>query len=139
MLDALYRAWPIAKISAKTQSRNAFSALGFDCTTCLQVMFKHGLPVGVQDDRGYNLLTAALSREDFEIAEWLLKDVGVPLDAVSSGGVTPANHLQNQIGRYLPGTPIPDVLLRLQALMQARGIVFPVETSAQWRAVRGIK
>ena len=139
MLDALYRAWPIAKVPAITQSRNAFSALGFDCTTCLQVMFKHGLPVGVQDGRGYNLATAALSREDFEIAEWLLKDVGVPLDAVSSGGVTPANHLQSQIGRYLPGTPIPDVLLRLQALMQARGIVFPVETSAQWRAVRGIK
>ena len=139
MLDALYLAWPIAKIPAKTQSRNAVSALGFDCTACLQVMFKHGLSVGVQDGRGYNLLTAALSREDFEIAEWLLKDVGVPLGAVSSGGVTPANHLQNQIGRYLPGTPIPEILLRLQALMQARGIVFPVETSAQWRAVRGIK
>ena len=139
MLAALYRAWPIKKVPVSTQREHAFEALGFDCITCLQVMFKNGLPVGVQDERGYNLLTEALSREDFEIAEWLLKDVGVPLDAVSSGGITPANHLQSQIGRYLPGTPIPDVLLRLQALMQARGIVFPVETSAQWRAVRGLK
>ena len=139
MLDALYRAWPIMKIPAATQSRNAFSALGFNCAACLQVMFKHGLPVGIQNELGYNLLTKALSREDFEMAEWLLKEAGVPLDAVSSGGVTPANHLESQIGRYLPGTPIPAVLLRLQALMQARGIVFPVETPAQWRNVRGIK
>ena len=139
MLDALYRAWPIMKIPAATQSRNAFSALGFNCAACLQVMFKHGLPVGIQNELGYNLLTKALSREDFEMAEWLLKEAGVPLDAVSSGGVTPANHLESQIGRYLPGTPIPAVLLRLQALMQARGIVFPVETPAQWRSVRGIK
>ena len=139
MLDALYRIWPMAKVPASTQVNNAIEALEFHCTACLQVMFQHGLPVGIQDERGYDLLMTALSREDFTTAEWLLKDVGVSLGACSSRGVTAANHLQRQIGQYLPGTPIPDVLLRLQALMQARGIVFPVETSAQWRAVRGIK
>ena len=139
MLEALYRSWPLAKVPAITQKEQAFEALKFDCISCVQVMLENGLPVGIQDERGYNLVTVALAREDFEFAEWLIEDVGVPLDAVSSGGVTPANHLQNQIGRYSPGTPIPDVVLRLQALMQTRGIVFPVETSAQWRAVRGIK
>jgi hypothetical protein len=102
-------------------------------------MFKNGLPVGVQDELGYNLLMEALSREDFKTAEWLLREAGVPVDAESSRGVTPANQLQAQIGRYKPGTPALESLLRLQALMQARGIVFPVETSEQRRASRGIK
>ena len=139
MLDALYGAWPIAKVPAKVQSDNAFSALRFDCNDCLKVMFKHGLQVGVQDSRGYNLFMAAMTREDLETAEWLLKDVGVPLDAIAGGGVTPPNILQDDISRYRPGTPTHDTLLRLQAVMQARGVVFPVETAAHWRASRGIK
>ena len=139
MLDALYRFWPMSRVPAKTQVDNAIAALEFHCVACLKVMFQHGMPVGIRDERGYDLLMNALSGEDFESAEWLLKDVGLTLDACSSRGVTAANQLQRQIGRYLPGTPIPDVMLRLQALMQARGIVFPVETSAQWQAARGIK
>ena len=139
MLEALYRYWPLAKVPAGIQAANAVEALEFDCILCLVVMFQNGLPVDVQDERGYDLLMTALSREDFTSAEWLLQEAGVTLHARSSRGVTAANHLQRQIGQYLPGTPIPDVLLRLQALMQARGIVFPVETSAQWRAVRGIR
>lgn len=139
MLDALYRAWPIAKIPANSQSRDAFSALGFKCNECLQVMFKNGLSVGVQDELGYNLLMEALSREDFKTAEWLLKDVGVPLDAESNRGITPANQLQAQIARYKPDTPVLESLLRLKALMQTRGVAFPVETAEQRRSSRGIK
>ena len=139
MLDALYRAWPLSKVPAKTQSETAFSALRFNCNDCLKVMFKHGLSVGVQDSRGYNLFMAAMTREDLETAEWLLKDVGVPLDAMAGGGVTPPNILQDDISRYRQGTPTHDALLRLQAVMQARGVVFPVETAAHWRASRGIK
>lgn len=81
----------------------------------------------------------AINREDLETAEWLLKDVGVPLDAMAGGGVTPPNILQDDISRYRPGTATYETLLRLQAVMQARGIVFPVETAAHWRASRGIK
>ena len=139
MLDALYRAWPIAKIPAKTQSRNAVSALGFDCTACLQVMFKHGVPVGVQDERGYNLFMAAMSREDFDTAEWLLKDMAIPLDAETVRGVNSANYLQDDLVRYRPGTPTHDRLLRLQAVMQARGVIFPVPTIEQRQQALSIK
>ena len=139
MLDALYRAWPIVKIPAKTQSRNAFSALGFDCTACLQVMFKHGVPVGVQDGRGYNLFMAAMSREDFNTAEWLLKDMAIPLDAETVRGVNSANYLQDDLVRYRPGTPTHDRLLRLQAVMQARGVIFPVPTIEQRQQALSIK
>ena len=139
MLDALYRAWPISKIPTKTQSETAFSALRFNCNACLKVMFKHGLPVGVQDSLGNNLFMEAMSREDLETAEWLLKDVGVPLDSETVRGVNSANILQSELSRYRPGTPTYDSLLRLQAAMQARGVVFPVETSTQRRASRGLK
>ena len=139
MLDALYRAWPIAKVPTRTQYRNAFSALGFDCITCLQVMFKHGLPVGVQDARGYNLFMAAMSREDFDTAEWLLKDMLIPLDAETVRGVNSANYLQDDLMRYRPGTPTHDRLLRLQAVMQSRGVIFPVPTIEQRQQTLGVK
>ena len=139
MLDALYRAWPIAKVPSDTQAENAFSAMGFNCNDCLKVMFKHGLPVGVQDSLGNNLFMEAMSREDFETAEWLLKDIGVPLDSETVRGVNSANILQSDLSRYRPGTPTHDALLRLQAVMQARGVAFPVETSTQRRASRGLK
>ena len=139
MLDALYRAWPMAKVPAAIQSRNAFSAMGFNCNAFLQVMFKHGLPVGVTDLLGYTLFMEVLSREDLETAEWLLKDVGVPLDSQTIRGVNSANHLQSDLAKYRPGTPTHDTLLRMQEIMKLRGVVFPVETSAQWRARNGIK
>ena len=139
MLDALCGAWPIAKVPTKVQSDNAFSALRFDCNDCLKVMFKHGLPVGVEDSRHYNLFMEAMDREDFETAEWLLKDVRVPLDAETVWGVNSANSLQEDLSKYRPGTPTHDALLRLQAVMQAQGVVFPGETSTQRRASRGLK
>ena len=139
MLDALYRAWPLSKVPAKTQSETAFSALRFNCNACLKVMFKNGLPVGVQDSLGNNLFMEAMSREDLETAEWLLKDVGVPLDSETVRGVNSANILQSELSRYRQGTPTYDSLVRLQAVMQARGVVFPVETSTQRRASRGLK
>lgn len=139
MLDALYRAWPITKVPAKTQSEDAFSALRFDCVACLKVMFKHGLAVGVQDARGYNLFMETVSREDYKTAEWLITDVGVPLDTETARGVTPANQMQQHIARYRAGTPTFASLHRLQALMQARGVVFPVETPEQRRANRGVR
>ena len=139
MLNALYRAWPISKIPTETQSETAFSALRFNCNACLKVMFKHGLPVGVLDSLGNNLFMEAMSREELETAEWLLKDIGVPLDSETIRGVNSANILQEDLSRYRPGTPTHDALLRLQAVMQARGVVFPVETSTQRRASRGLK
>ena len=139
MLDALYRMWSMSKIPATTQSDLAFAAMGFGCNACLQIMFKHGLPPGVQDSRGYTLYMDAVTGEDFETAEWLLKDIGVPVDENPTRDVTPANQLQLHIARYRPGTATHDALLRLQAVMKTRGVVFPVETVAQRRARLGLE
>ena len=139
MLDALYRAWPMSNVPAATQSDLAVAALRFSCSGCLQTMFKNGLSSGTTDSRGYNLFMEALSREDLETAEWLLKDINVPLDSQTIRGVNSANHLQSDLAKYRPGTPTHDSLLRMQEIMKSRGVVFPVETSAQWRARHGIK
>ena len=139
MLDALYRTWPMSRMPAATQSDLAFAALRFNCNPCLQVMFQHGLPPGVQDSRGYTLYMEAVTGEDFETAEWLLKDIGVPVDENPTRDVTPANQLQLHIARYRPGTATHDALLRLQAVMKTRGVVFPVETVAQRRARLGLE
>ena len=139
MLDALYRAWPMSNVPAATQSDLAVAALRFSCSGCLQTMFKNGLSSGTTDSRGYNLFMEALSREDLETAEWLLKDIGVPFDSQTIRGVNSANHLQSDLAKYRPGTPTHDTLLRMQEIMKSRGVVFPVETSAQWRARHGIE
>ena len=139
MLDALYRAWPMTKVPASVQARNAFEALEFHCNACLKVMFQHGLPVGIQDEAGYNLFISAMSRADFDTAEWLLKDMAIPLDAETKRGINSANYLQDDLVRYRPGTPTHDRLLRLQAVMQSRGVIFPVPTMEQRRQSLGAK
>ena len=139
MLDALYRAWPMSKVPAKTQADNAFQALDFHCNDCLKVMFHHGLPVGVQDELGYNLFIMAMAGEDFDTAEWLLKDMAIPLDAETRRGINSANYVQDGLIRYRPGTPAHDRLLRLQVVMQERGVIFPVPTMEQRRQALGIK
>ena len=139
MLDALYRAWPMKDVPAKTQALNASEALLFHCNACLKVMFQHGLPVGVQSEAGYNLFILAMSREDFDTAEWLLKDMAIPLDAETRRGINSANYVQDDLMRYRPGTPTHDRLLRLQAVMQARGVIFPVPSIEQRQLDLGIK
>ena len=139
MLDALYRAWPLTKVPANVQAKGAFQALAFHCNACLKVMFQNGLPVGVQSEAGYNLFIMAMAGEDFDTAEWLLKDMAIPLDAETVRGVNSANYLQDDLVRYRPGTPTHDRLLRLQAVMQSRGVIFPVPTIEQRQQALGIK
>jgi hypothetical protein len=136
MLDVLYRLFPMSRIPAKRQSDDAFAALNFNANTCLQVMFDRGLPPGVLDSRGDNLFMEALDREDFDTAEWLLVKVGVPIDIPPDRtGNTPANMVQRALTEvFRPGSPSYERYEKFKRLMEQKGIVFPVESSADWRA-----
>lgn len=136
MLDVLYRLFPMSRIPSVRQSQNAFAALRFNANRCLQVMFDHGLPPGVTDSRGDNLFMEALDREDFDTAEWLLVDIGVPLDGPPDrGGNTPANQVQRALTEvFRPGSPSYVRYEKFKAIMERKGIVFPVESSAEYRA-----
>ena len=140
VLDALLTLWPLSKVPASEQSLLASSTIPFHCRPCLEVMFKHGLPVGIVDSRKYNLFMEALSYEDLDLAEWLLIEVGVPFNTITVRGVTPANMVQRGLDeKFRPGTPTHNRYLKFKAFMESKGVAFPVETSAEWLARKGIK
>ncbi len=137
MLDALLQLYPLARIPPKHQSELAFDALGFNTRDCLKILFDHGLPLDVRDSNGYSLFMRALNYNDVDTAEWLLADKQVPIqDVISrSGGVTPANMAQRRLTESLkPGSPAYQRYDKIKRIMEQRGIVFPVESSAAWRA-----
>ena len=138
-LDALFRLWPISKVPERLQISMAKSTIPFHCRPCLEVMFKHGMSPGIVDVTKYNLFMVALSYEDLDLAEWLLTEIRVPLDTMTSYGLTPANYVQGDLARYRPGTPTHNRYLKFKAYMERQGIQFPVETSAEWRARMGVK
>lgn len=137
MLDALLQLYPLARIPPKRQSQLAFYCLSFNARNCLQILFDHGLPLDVRDPNGYSLFMRALNQEDLDTAEWLLAEKQVPIQDVMSrsGGVTPANMVQRGLTEsFKPGSPAYQRYDKLKRIMEQRGIVFPVESSAAWRA-----
>ena len=136
MLDVLYRLFPMSRIPPDRQSDDAFAALTFGANACLKVMFDRGLPPGIQDSRHYNLFMEALNLESFDVAEWLLVSISVPLnDAQTRGGVTPANMVQRGLVEvFRPGTPSYVRFEKFKRIMEQKGIVFPVESSAEYQA-----
>lgn len=136
MLAALYRLYPMSRIPAGTQVLHAFTALDLNAIGCLHVMLANGLPKDIRRPSGQNLLVEALYRQDYDTAEWLITDVGVPLeDPLPRSGVTPANIVQLDLAEsFIPGTPLYERNLRLKRLMEQKGVRFPVETSAEYRA-----
>ena len=136
MLDVLYRLFPLSRVPAERQSDDAFAAMNFNANACLKVMFDHGLPPGVQNTVGDNLFMEALDREDFDTAEWLLVDIGVPVNiAPTKLGSTPANQVQSALDEvFRPGSPTYKRYQKFKRIMEQKGIVFPVETVLEYRA-----
>jgi|GEM_PF-6899545 len=133
-LDLLYQLFPMSRIPAPVQAQNAFSALGFNCRPCLEVMLRRGLPPGVEDPAHYSLFMKALLAEDLDMAEWLLVDVQVPLTAQTVRGVNAPNMVQRALEQtYKPGTPTWTRYQKFRSVMEDRGVRFPVETAAQVR------
>lgn len=55
------------------------------------------------------------------------------------GQLSVANYVQEDLERFRPGIPIHERYLKFKAFMESKGVVFPVETSAAWRARMGVK
>ena len=136
MLDVLYRLFPLSRVPLKRQISNAFAAINFNANECLKIMFDHGLPLGVRNSVGDNLFMEALDREDFDTAEWLLVDIGVPVDIEPARlGSTPANQVQRALVEvFRPGSRTYKRYEKFKRIMEQKGIVFPVESAAEYRA-----
>lgn len=137
-LNSILRLWPVTRIPSDVQWRLADAALMFGTKPCLEVLFKHGMSPGVTDSLHKNLFMKALQAESLDVAEWLLMEIGTPLDTMDTGGSTPPNMVQRALNeKYRPGTPTHNRYLKFKAFMESKGVVFPVETSAEWRARQG--
>ncbi|MFG6462503.1 hypothetical protein ACG04Q_13070 [Roseateles sp. DXS20W] len=136
MLTALLRHFPLDRMPAARKAALAFQSLDFKARECLQVLFDHGMPVGILDSAGHNLFMYALEGEDFDTAEWLLAEVKVPISGVmDNAGITPANMVQRALAEvFKPGSSTYRRYEKFKRIMEERGIVFPVESSAEWRA-----
>ncbi|EHR69152.1 ankyrin repeat protein [Burkholderiales bacterium JOSHI_001] len=138
-LESLLRHWPLSRVPAQEQFNLADDALMFGTRTCMEVLFRNGLSPAVTDSLNRDLFIKALLAENLDVAEWLLMEVGTPLSTTTTNGLTPPNYVQEELTRYRPGTPTHTRYLKFKAFMESKGVKFPVETSAEWRARNGKK
>ncbi len=126
---------PVATLSKDTLEYALFGAVRQPCRPCLELLLKRGVPIDLPDGAGYTILLSTMSMQDYELAEWiLLQGASVKIDTPS--GVTPANAVEFYLKKFRPGTPTHEQVLRLKALMQARGAVFPAPTPQEIRERR---
>lgn len=126
---------PVASLSKDTLEYLMFGAVRQPCRPCLELLLKRGVPIDFPDGAGYTILLRTMDLQDYELAEWILLQ-GASLRIEPLSGVTPAYSVQYDLAKFRPGTPIHDQVLRLKALMQARGAVFPAPTPQEIRERR---
>lgn len=126
---------PVASLSKDTLEYLMFEAVIEPCQPCLELLLKRGVPIDFPDGAGYTILLSAMDGQDYELAEWILLQ-GASVKIETPSGVTPANAVEFYLKKFRPGTPTHDQVLRLKALMQARGAVFPAPTPPEIRERR---
>ncbi len=126
---------PVASLSKDTLEYLMFGAVRQPCRPCLELLLKRGVPIDLPDGAGYTILLRTMDLQDYELAEWILLQ-GASVKIEPPSGVTPAYSVQYDLEKFRPGTPTHDQVLRLKALMQARGAVFPAPTPPEIRERR---
>lgn len=126
---------PVALLSKDTLEYLMFGAVRQPCRPCLELLLKRGVPIDFPDGAGETVLLTAMDVQDYELAEWILLQ-GASVKVETRGGGTPANAVEFFLKKFRPGTPTHDQVLRLKALMQARGAVFPAPTPQEIRERR---
>lgn len=123
---------PVATLSKDTMEYLMFEANNRET---LAVLLKKGAPIDFPDGAGYTILMRAMDAQNFELAEWiLLQGASVTIEAKS--GMTPAYSVQYDLNKFRPGSPTHDKVLRLKALMEARGATFPAPSPPELRERR---
>ncbi|WP_306544568.1 ankyrin repeat domain-containing protein [Malikia spinosa] len=126
---------PVKSLSKDTLEYLMFEAVIEHCRPCLELLLKRGVPIDFPDGSGETVLLSAMSVQDYELAEWILLQ-GASVKIETRGGGTPANAVEFYLKKFRPGTPTHDQVLRLKALIQARGAVFPAPTPQEIRERR---
>lgn len=121
LLELLLDLRPVATLSKDTMEYLMFEARNRET---LAVLLKKGAPIDFPDWAGYTILMRTMDGQNFELAEWILLQ-GASVMVESKSGMTPAYSVQYDLNKFRPGSPTHDKVLRLKALMEARGATFP--------------
>lgn len=112
---------PVATLSKDTMEYLMFEANNRET---LAVLLKKGAPIDFPDGAGNTILIMAMSAQNYDLAEWILLQ-GASVTVETKAGLTPAYSVEFFLKKFRPGSPTHDKVLRLKALMEARGATFP--------------
>jgi ankyrin repeat protein len=135
MLSLLLDLKPMARLAKDTIQSLLFGSVRQPCPPCLELFLQRGAPIDFQDGAGYTILMRAIDAQDYDLAQWIvLQGASVKIEATS--GMTPAYSVQYDLQKFTPGSPTYEKVLRLKALMEARGAVFPAPSPKEVRERR---
>lgn len=135
MLSLLLDLRPMRMLSKDTVEDLLFGSITGNCPKCLELFLKRGAPIDLQDSAGYTVMMAAMDVQDYDMAEWLLRE-GASVHVETVSGVTPACTVEFHLQKFRPGTPTHNKVLHLKQMMEERGAIFPAQSPAEIRAMR---
>lgn len=134
-LSVLLDLRPVESLSKDTIRHLLFESVVLSRPRCLELLLKRGAPIDARDKSGYTVMMRAIDAQDYEMAEWLLKQ-GASVHIEAKGGMTPAYSIQYDLQKFKPGSPTRNKVLHLKKLMEERGAVFPAPSPEEVRAKR---
>lgn len=135
MLSLLLEKRPIATLSTDTIQYLLFESVSENSTQCVELLLKRGIPIDFPDGAGYTAMMRAIDAQNFDMAEWLIRQ-GASVHIEATSGMTPAYSVQYDLQKFRPGSPTHDKVLHIKKLMEERGAVFPALDPAEVRAKR---
>jgi uncharacterized protein len=135
MLSLLLDLRPLRMLTKDTVEELLFESITDNCPKCLELFLKQGAPVDLQDSAGYTVMMAAMDVQDYDMAEWLLRE-GASVNVETVSGGTPANLVEFHLQKFKPGSPPYNKVLHLKKMMEERGAIFPARSPAEIRAMR---
>jgi ankyrin repeat protein len=102
---------------------------------CLSLLLDRGAPIDLRSGADDTIMMSAISAENFELAEQLIRR-GASVNIDTESGVTPAYQVQRMLTRYTPGSETYRNLQRIKNLMIERGAVFPATDPKELRERR---
>ena len=135
MLSVLLDLRPVNTLSEDTLQYLMFESVSLPRPRCLDLLLKRGAPIDFPDDNGCTVMMRAMDAQDYDLAEHLILQ-GASVHIEDQSGLTPAYSVQFYLQKFIPGSPTYNKVLRLKALMQARGAVFPALSPEEVRAKR---
>lgn len=136
MLTLLLDLRPVKSLSQETIKLIMFESVRQRRPECIRSLLAHGAPIDQPDGADYTILMRAMNVQDFDLAEYLLAK-GASVNIETESGVTPAYQVQRMMNQFEPGTQTYLQLQRIQKVMMARGIHFPVPGPEEVREARG--